>query len=86
MKPNIIPSYTELEFYLRAPSMRDLSVLTEKVENCFKAAALATGCRVSMYSWSCYTGDEILPVQAQQCLAGKNVNFCDTVYYSVEFS
>lgn len=48
VKPNIIPSYTELEFYLRAPSMRDLSVLTEKVENCFKAAALATGCRVEI--------------------------------------
>ncbi|NXS49456.1 P20D2 protein, partial [Balaeniceps rex] len=48
VKPNIIPSYTELEFYLRAPSMKDLSVLTEKVENCFKAAALATGCEVRM--------------------------------------
>ncbi|NXJ05003.1 P20D2 protein, partial [Odontophorus gujanensis] len=48
VKPNIIPSYTELEFYLRAPSMKDLSVLTEKVENCFKAAALATGCKVEI--------------------------------------
>lgn len=53
VKPNIIPSYTELEFYLRAPSMKDLSVLTEKVENCFKSAALATGCKVRMCSWSC---------------------------------
>ncbi|XP_040523235.1 xaa-Arg dipeptidase isoform X1 [Gallus gallus] len=48
VKPNIIPSYTELEFYLRAPSMKDLSVLTEKVEDCFKAAALATGCKVEI--------------------------------------
>ncbi|XP_021247051.1 peptidase M20 domain-containing protein 2 [Numida meleagris] len=48
VKPNIIPSYTELEFYVRAPSMKDLSVLTEKVENCFKAAALATGCKVEI--------------------------------------
>ncbi|NXN67264.1 P20D2 protein, partial [Himantopus himantopus] len=48
VKPNIIPSYTELEFYLRAPSMKDLSVLTEKVENCFKSAALATGCKVEI--------------------------------------
>ncbi|NXG34341.1 P20D2 protein, partial [Dromaius novaehollandiae] len=48
VKPNIIPSYTELEFYLRAPSVKDLSVLTEKVENCFKAAALATGCKVEI--------------------------------------
>ncbi|XP_053917545.1 xaa-Arg dipeptidase isoform X2 [Cuculus canorus] len=48
VKPNIIPSYTELEFYLRAPSMKDLSILTEKVENCFKSAALATGCKVEI--------------------------------------
>ncbi|KAM7117925.1 LOW QUALITY PROTEIN: xaa-Arg dipeptidase [Ciconia maguari] len=48
VKPNIIPSYTELEFYLRAPSMKDLSLLTEKVENCFKSAALATGCKVEI--------------------------------------
>ncbi|KFV10802.1 Peptidase M20 domain-containing protein 2, partial [Pterocles gutturalis] len=48
VKPNIIPSYTELEFYLRAPSIKDLSVLTEKVENCFKSAALATGCKVEI--------------------------------------
>lgn len=53
MKPNIIPSYTELEFYLRAPSRKELSVLTEKVENCFKSAAVATGCKVRIYSLSC---------------------------------
>ncbi|XP_014456034.1 xaa-Arg dipeptidase isoform X2 [Alligator mississippiensis] len=48
VKPNIIPSYSELEFYLRAPSMTELTVLTEKAENCFKAAALATGCKVEI--------------------------------------
>lgn len=46
VKPNIIPSKAELEFYLRAPSLRELAILTEKAENCFKAAALATGCEV----------------------------------------
>ncbi|XP_054855509.1 xaa-Arg dipeptidase-like [Eublepharis macularius] len=48
VKPNIIPSYAELEFYLRAPSLRELSILTEKAEKCFKAAALATGCEVEL--------------------------------------
>ncbi|XP_060609002.2 xaa-Arg dipeptidase [Anolis sagrei] len=48
VKPNIIPSYAELEFYLRAPSLRELSLLTEKAENCFRAAALATGCEVEL--------------------------------------
>ncbi|EMP32761.1 Peptidase M20 domain-containing protein 2 [Chelonia mydas] len=45
VKPNIIPSYTELEFYLRAPSLKDLAILTERAENCFKAAAVATECK-----------------------------------------
>uniref|UniRef100_A0A8D0G2E8 Peptidase M20 domain-containing protein 2 n=1 Tax=Sphenodon punctatus TaxID=8508 RepID=A0A8D0G2E8_SPHPU len=48
VKPNIVPSYAELEFYVRAPSLKELSVVTEKVENCFKAAALATGCKVEL--------------------------------------
>ncbi|XP_065257235.1 xaa-Arg dipeptidase [Emys orbicularis] len=48
VKPNIIPSYTELEFYLRAPSLKDLTVLTEKAENSFKAAAVATECKVEI--------------------------------------
>ncbi|KAF7253826.1 Peptidase M20 domain-containing protein 2 [Varanus komodoensis] len=50
VKPNIIPFYAELEFYLRTPSLRELSILTEKAENCFKAAALATGCEVELKS------------------------------------
>ncbi|KAM5164379.1 xaa-Arg dipeptidase [Mantella aurantiaca] len=48
VKPNIIPSYTELEFYLRAPSRKDLADLQEKANNCFKAAAAATGCTVEL--------------------------------------
>ncbi|KAJ1151724.1 hypothetical protein NDU88_004504 [Pleurodeles waltl] len=48
VKPNIIPSYSELEFYLRAPSRKDLVVLQKKAAACFKAAAIATGCRVEI--------------------------------------
>lgn len=48
VKPNIIPSYTELEFYLRAPSRKDLVDLEEKANACFKAAAAATGCKVEV--------------------------------------
>ncbi|KAM9316971.1 xaa-Arg dipeptidase [Gastrophryne carolinensis] len=48
VKPNIIPSYTELEYYLRAPSRRDLNKLHEQADACFKAAATATGCKVEI--------------------------------------
>ena len=48
VKPNIIPEYTELETYVRAPNMQELSVLVEKVVQCFEAAAQATGCQVTV--------------------------------------
>ncbi|XP_013848137.1 peptidase M20 domain-containing protein 2 [Sus scrofa] len=48
VKPNIIPSYSELIYYLRAPSVKELPVLTKKAEDCFRAAALATGCTVEI--------------------------------------
>ncbi|NP_001406369.1 xaa-Arg dipeptidase isoform 1 [Mus musculus] len=50
VKPNIIPSYSELVYYFRAPSMKELQVLTKKAEDCFRAAALATGCTVDIES------------------------------------
>lgn len=46
VKPNIIPAYTELEFYLRTPLVKDLGDLKAKAEACFRAAAVATGCQV----------------------------------------
>ncbi|KAI1895700.1 hypothetical protein AGOR_G00108940 [Albula goreensis] len=47
LKPNIIPAYSELEFYLRTPN-RDLSCLRAKAEMCFRSAAMATGCQVDI--------------------------------------
>ncbi|KAG9282441.1 peptidase M20 domain-containing protein 2 [Astyanax mexicanus] len=48
VKPNIIPDYTELEYYLRTPSHRDLATIRAKAEACFRAAAMATGCEVEV--------------------------------------
>ncbi|MEE2034903.1 M20 family metallopeptidase [Rhodococcus chondri] len=42
--PNIVPSHTELLYYLRATSAESLLDLTERADNCFAAGALATGC------------------------------------------
>lgn len=49
-KPNIIPDHTAAEFYVRAPNAAIAKDLRAKVEACFQAAALATGCRVE-YRW-----------------------------------
>ena len=46
-KPNIIPEKSELEFYIRAPTLRELNELIEKAKACFQSAATATGCSVS---------------------------------------
>ncbi|XP_026194882.1 peptidase M20 domain-containing protein 2-like [Anabas testudineus] len=48
VKPNIIPAYTELDFYLRTPLVKDLCDLKAKAEACFRAAAEATGCQVEL--------------------------------------
>ncbi|XP_040285995.1 peptidase M20 domain-containing protein 2-like [Bufo bufo] len=60
VKPNIIPDYTELEFYLRAPSLKDLADLREKAHACFNSAATATGCKVELSS-STYDYYDVLP-------------------------
>ncbi|XP_076021753.1 peptidase M20 domain-containing protein 2-like [Genypterus blacodes] len=48
VKPSIIPDYTEMEFYLRTPLLKDLCLLKAKAEACFRAAAQATGCQVEI--------------------------------------
>ncbi|KAJ8270803.1 hypothetical protein GJAV_G00119460 [Gymnothorax javanicus] len=47
-KPNIIPAFTELEFYLRTPYRQDLPTIRSKAEQCFRSAAMATGCQVEV--------------------------------------
>lgn len=44
--PNIIPSVSELLYYLRAPTDPELKLLNEKVIGCIEGAARATGCQV----------------------------------------
>ncbi|KAJ8008925.1 hypothetical protein DPEC_G00083480 [Dallia pectoralis] len=48
VKPNIIPAYTELEYYLRAPARKDIPIFKAKAEMCFRSAAVATGCEVEL--------------------------------------
>ena len=48
VKPNIIPELTELEYYARTPSKKELEELIKKLDSCFQSAAAATGCTVSI--------------------------------------
>ncbi|XP_048769646.2 xaa-Arg dipeptidase-like [Ostrea edulis] len=47
-KPNIIPEETELQYYFRAPSQKEVDILTEKSMKCFESAATATGCTIEV--------------------------------------
>lgn len=45
---NIIPDYTDSRFYARSPEKKDLLEILEKLENCARGAALATGCQLKI--------------------------------------
>ncbi|RDD44133.1 Peptidase M20 domain-containing protein 2 [Trichoplax sp. H2] len=46
--PNIIPATSKLDYFIRAPLMRDMQELQDKCEACFRGAAEATGCTVDI--------------------------------------
>eukprot|EP00794_Sanderia_malayensis_P020170 gene20170-22145_t len=48
VKPNIIPQRSELQYYARAPTDKLRDALKAKMENCAKAAAVATGCTIEI--------------------------------------
>ncbi|MCW3990439.1 MAG: M20 family metallopeptidase [Candidatus Bathyarchaeota archaeon] len=45
--PNIVPETASAHFYVRAPTLELLKEILEKVKNCARGAALATGAEVS---------------------------------------
>jgi amidohydrolase len=49
--PNIVPDITEGLFYVRAAVADELAVLKKRVQACFEAGALATGCSADI-KWS----------------------------------
>ncbi len=46
--PNVIPDRATASYEIRASAAEDLRELRERVEDCFRAGALATGCEVSL--------------------------------------
>lgn len=48
--PNVVPGESTLIYNVRAPTIAALKALTARVQKCFEAAALATGCSAE-YDW-----------------------------------
>jgi amidohydrolase len=47
-KPNIVPKYAAMNWYVRSDTLDTLKPLKARVEACFRGAALATGCEVDL--------------------------------------
>ncbi|KAL6407710.1 amidohydrolase AmhX [Ilyonectria robusta] len=63
-EPNIIPDSTSLEYYLRDGTTETIQDLSNKVEACFEAGAIGTGCQVSCIWKSDEDYMELRPNQA----------------------
>lgn len=46
--PNVVPEYTKVDYYVRSTTKSYNEELVEKVKNCARAGALATGCRLEI--------------------------------------
>lgn len=46
--PNIVPAHTSSKWYIRSKNLAQLAELEPKVQRCFEAGALATGCTVEV--------------------------------------
>jgi amidohydrolase len=45
---NVVPSHSKGRFMMRAPTIEALRMLRPRIERCFEAGALATGCQLSI--------------------------------------
>ena len=49
-KPNIVPRETEMDWYVRSPTIETLQPLKERVARCLEGGAMAAGCTVT-FDW-----------------------------------
>ncbi|KAM6501120.1 hypothetical protein JOM56_004134 [Amanita muscaria] len=54
---NIIPDYSKLRYYIRAPTKAEMLQSVKRVLPCFEAAALATGCEMKLEPQSMVMAD-----------------------------
>ena len=57
MAANIVPEYASCEFYIRAQTSKYCLGLSERVKNCARAGALATGCELKITNFEGYYDD-----------------------------
>jgi len=71
VSPNIVPEYAEIRLYVRAAKRDYLRQLEEKVKNCARGAALATGATVN-FRYTAYTYEDMVTNQTLAAALAQN--------------
>lgn len=74
-KPNIVPSETEMDWYVRSPTIETLQPLKARVAACLEASAAATGCTAHL-EWQPNTYADVvdnMPLLAAYCANSRRV-------------
>ncbi|KAG6811755.1 hypothetical protein H0H92_005952 [Tricholoma furcatifolium] len=78
--PNIIPDYAKMICYVRAPTRTELKETVKRVLPCFEAAALATGCKVTINE-----NDSTFDLRQNPVLGGEVANIVTAKYSTVDY-
>ncbi|RKL67922.1 amidohydrolase [Salipaludibacillus neizhouensis] len=71
---NVVPDYAVAQFYIRANERRTLSPVTEKVIQCARASALATGAKLEVSNYE-YSYDNLITNEPLSSLFTKQLTF-----------
>ncbi|KAJ3512344.1 hypothetical protein NLJ89_g3574 [Agrocybe chaxingu] len=79
--PNIIPDYAKFICYVRAPTRSEMQATVKRVTPCFEAAALATGCEVTIVLEQGSTFD----LRQNEALGGEVANIVLNKYGAIDY-
>jgi len=74
-KPNIVPAETEMDWYVRSPTIETLQPLKARVAACLEASATATGCTAHL-EWQPNTYADVvdnMPLLAAYCANSRRI-------------
>ena len=83
---NVIPDYTDSRFYARSPEKKYLLEILEKIENCARGAALATGCQVKISEYEKGNDNTVRNTAFNEVLKEKMEKYFDEEIEDIELN
>ena len=83
---NVIPDYTDSRFYARSPEKKYLLEILEKIENCARGAALATGCQVKISEYEKGNDNTVRNIAFNEVLKEKMEKYFDEEIKDIELN